>query len=119
MSLSLLQGYSSAEEEEEEEAEKERFSDEDFSEDDDEIAANRSASENPFSQLPKSSSNSLLPSAFDVFSEVMTIFALILQTPLISSINSHLILLFFSSDLGDCRAAGISQQRRRRAGFSG
>lgn len=66
MSLSLLQGYSSAEEE----AEKVRFSDEDFSEDDDEIAANRSESENPFSNLPKSSSNSLLPSALDVFSEI-------------------------------------------------
>lgn len=115
MSLSLLQGYSSAEEE----AEKVRFSDEDFSEDDDEIAANRSESENPFSNLPKSSSNSLLPSALDVFSEVITIFALILQKPLTSSINSHLILFIFSSDLGDCRAAGISQQRHRRAGFPG
>lgn len=116
MSLSLLQGYSSAEEEE---AEKERFSDEDFSEDDDEIAANRSESEKPFSRLPKSSSNSLLPSALDVFSEVIIIFALFLQKPLISSIKSHLIPFFFSCDLGDCRAAGISQQRHRRAGFSG
>lgn len=80
MSLALIQGYSSAEEEGEE---KERFSDENSSEDDDndndeKISANRSASENAFFHLPKSSADSLLPSALDVFSEVLATFALIL-----------------------------------------
>lgn len=63
MSLALLESYSSAEEEDG------HFSDENSDEDDD-IPTNRTASENPFSDPPKPSSQSLLPSAFDAFSEI-------------------------------------------------
>ncbi|XP_058085723.1 uncharacterized protein LOC131233132 [Magnolia sinica] len=66
MSLSLIQGYSSAEEEEE------RFTHEDSEEDDEneDVNPNRSASLNSLFDLPKSSRDSLLPSALDAFSEI-------------------------------------------------
>ncbi|OVA07622.1 hypothetical protein BVC80_8349g4 [Macleaya cordata] len=71
-SLALLQGYSSAEEEDED-----RFRDSLVSDDEDEeeserrISQSRSRYEKPlFDPPPKSSGGSILPSAFDVFSEV-------------------------------------------------
>ncbi|KAL5992362.1 hypothetical protein ACLOJK_013279 [Asimina triloba] len=70
MSLSLLQGYSSAEEEAAA-VENERFPDEDDSDDeDDEESEAADASQNSIFDLPKSSHSSLLPSALDAFSEV-------------------------------------------------
>ncbi|XP_077249946.1 plant/protein [Tasmannia lanceolata] len=65
MSLALIQSYSSAEEEEEE-----RFSDEESLSSGDEGGKHFSEDNSFFDVIPKSSVNSLLPSAFDAFSEV-------------------------------------------------
>jgi len=74
MSLALLQGYSSAEEEGDREERDHRY--ENFSDDTDSDADNGDAvsrmpsSYNPV-DAPKSSSGSVLPSALDAFSEVI------------------------------------------------
>lgn len=85
MSLALIQGYSSAEEENEDEAGQTRHNHLDISsddnDDDDNIGAdnspalNRAMVEQSLLNLPQSSSTSLLPSALDVFSEVLFFFS--------------------------------------------
>ncbi|KAF2309006.1 hypothetical protein GH714_000057 [Hevea brasiliensis] len=74
MSLSLIQGYSSAEEEEEALSEDYRVSSDDDDEDDDSsaVAGGRSLSyKSVFDQSAPSNGSSGLPSALDVFSEVI------------------------------------------------
>ncbi|XP_010269222.1 PREDICTED: uncharacterized protein LOC104605955 [Nelumbo nucifera] len=66
MSLALLQGYSSAEEEEEEPLLDENSSDDDI----EDIISSRSRVEKSLFDLPKPSGKSLLPSAFEAFSEI-------------------------------------------------
>ncbi|XP_043697779.1 uncharacterized protein LOC122648633 [Telopea speciosissima] len=65
MSLALIQGYSSAEEEEE------PFQDLNSSdEEEDKVSRSRYSDDNGLFDLPKKSGDSLLPSAFEAFSEV-------------------------------------------------
>lgn len=73
MSLSLLQGYSSAEEEEEvQEPEHAHLQYPNSSDDDDDDEASAvSVRDKSFVDLPPPSSGSGLPSALDVFSEVL------------------------------------------------
>lgn len=73
MSLSLIQGYSSAEEEEEAPSEDYGyFSDDDEHDDSSSVAGGRSLSYKPvFEQSAPSNGSSGLPSALDAFSEVI------------------------------------------------
>uniref|UniRef100_A0A5B7A342 Uncharacterized protein n=1 Tax=Davidia involucrata TaxID=16924 RepID=A0A5B7A342_DAVIN len=73
MSLALLQGYSSAEEEADVDQLQFQNSSDDEEDDDDDASVNRSIGNKPLFDLPKPSSSgvgSSLPSAFDAFSEV-------------------------------------------------
>lgn len=74
MSLSLLQGYSSAEEEEEEQVQEPEHAHLQYpnsSDDDDDEASAVSVRNKSFVDLPPPSFGSGLPSALDVFSEVL------------------------------------------------
>lgn len=122
MSLALLQGYSSPEEDE---GEGERLSssslgDGDDGDEEDEADVedgtsrkNRSRKEKkkPVSSTPRPTSNSLLPSALDAFAEVPPFLALIFLCldrfrggigPMVS------LFLWFSLGFGGHRAAGVS-----------
>lgn len=83
MSLALIQGYSSAEDEGNDEAAQALNNHLEISSDGDDDgvnnspAINRAMVEQSLFNLPKSSSTSVLPSAFDVFSEVLSFFALV------------------------------------------
>lgn len=77
MSLSLIQGYSSAEEEQDEDQPQPHNSDLEDSDDDDAAAGTITAANHPslgdrsiFDHVPNPPSASGLPSAFDAFSEV-------------------------------------------------
>lgn len=78
MSLSLIQGYSSAEDEEEAKENDEQLHFQNSSDDDGDATANRSIGYNSLFDIPKPSSASGLPSAFDVFSQVKFLFILFL-----------------------------------------